>query len=243
MPSQWADDIMATAEPTRILKAEVMRELRAPVAFNYDDFRRRCDEYADKVRRETQQLIEEARREAAEIRKRGLEEGKKEGRSHGLSAAKSEIDQQARELSERLASEKLQTALPALQAAADAVVRERERWLAHWESIALKLSIAIASKLVRRELETRPETSSKMLGEVFALAAGSERIKVRMHPRDAEHLGARAHEAVCALAACGEAELALDETITPGGCIIETQQGVIDARMETQLERIASELI
>ena len=43
--------------------------------------------------------------------------------------------------------------------------------------------------------------------------------------------------------ACGEAELVYDETITPGGCQIETQHGAIDARMETQLERIASELL
>ena len=220
-----------------------MRELRARVAFNYDDFRQRCDEHANKIRTETQQLIESARLQAGAIRQRAVDEGKEAGRVQGFSAARSEIEQKARELAEQIAAERLQTALPALQAAVDAVLKERELWIGKWESIAVRLSAAIASKLLRRELEIRPEGSAKMLREVLVLAAGSQKIRLRIHPRDAEHLGTNAHDAVRTLASCGEAELIYDETITPGGCQIETQHGTIDALLETQLERIASELL
>jgi flagellar assembly protein FliH len=45
------------------------------------------------------------------------------------------------------------------------------------------------------------------------------------------------------LAACGEAEIIADKSLTRGGCVIETQHGQIDARIETILDRIVAELL
>ena len=56
-------------------------------------------------------------------------------------------------------------------------------------------------------------------------------------------LGRQATEVVRALAACGEAEIVADNSLTRGGCLIETQHGQIDARIETVLDRIVAELL
>jgi flagellar biosynthesis/type III secretory pathway protein FliH len=37
--------------------------------------------------------------------------------------------------------------------------------------------------------------------------------------------------------------LTLDATITPGGCLVRTRGGAIDATIETQIDRIIDELI
>ena len=57
------------------------------------------------------------------------------------------------------------------------------------------------------------------------------------------HLEDHAEEVIRSMAPCGQATLVSDESISCGGCIIETQHGVINAEIENQLERIASELL
>jgi flagellar assembly protein FliH len=53
---------------------------------------------------------------------------------------------------------------------------------------------------------------------------------------------ASSREIVDRLATLGESTLVPDDSISRGGCLIETRHGVIDARIESQLEQIAAEL-
>lgn len=234
---------MATAEPQRVLKADAVRELKTKIAFNYEDIRRRCDDYLAEVGRQARQTIEQARREADAIRRRALEEGRRLGHAEGLRQGQGEIEQQAKQLADQLASETLRTAFPALQAAVDAVEREREQWLAEWESLAVRLSVAIAEKLVRHQIEIQPQLVAGILSQALELAVGTQRITVRMHPLDIEQLGEHAEHVIRCMASCLEAELQGDETVSRGGCLIETQHGRIDATLETRLDRITSELL
>jgi flagellar assembly protein FliH len=232
-----------SVETNRVLKANSVRGLGSNIAFNYDDFRRRCDEHLEAARRQAQQLLTEARAQAEEARASAQSAGFAAGRSEGLRQAEVEIETRARERGVRQAREHLQTALPALQAAAAALAEERDRWLAEWESAAVRLSVAIAEKILRHELTHSPQLASGMLREALKLAAGQRRITLRMHPRDIQQLGGCPEQVLQSLASCGDAVLAPDDTISPGGCEIETEHGVIDARLETQLERFAAELL
>ena len=55
------------------------------------------------------------------------------------------------------------------------------------------------------------------------------------HPKDPELLSK--------LRSIEEVELTEDEEISPGGCVLRFGSGQIDARIETQLDRIAEELL
>ena len=129
-----------------------------------------------------------------------------------------------------------------MQSAAEALVLERDRWLGEWEATAIQLSVAIAEKLIRRELGLKPEISSDILFKMLELAAGQRQIKLRIHPDDLKFLGNHPEEVIRSMASCGDATLVADEAISRGGCVIETDHGTIDARLETQLERITAEL-
>ena len=72
---------------------------------------------------------------------------------------------------------------------------------------------------------------------------GRRTIKLRLHPDDAALLGEHAAEVVRALASSGDAEIAPDATFARGSCVIQTKHGTIDARLETLLDRIVSELL
>ncbi len=234
---------MTVNESTRLLKANSARGLGSKVAFNYDDLRRRCDEHIQQVRRQTRQMIEDAITEADSIHHQALDEAKQSGRREGLRQAEEEIQKRAQELAERMTAEQLRTTLPAMHSAAEALSLERDRWLAEWESAAIRLSVTIAEKLIRHELSIKPEISSETLFKTLELAAGQPQIKLRMHPDDLKLLGNHPEEVIRSMAACGDAAFVADETISRGGCVIETDHGIIDARLETQLERITVELL
>jgi len=234
---------MSFTEPTRLLKANAIRGLGSKVVFNYEDIRGRCDAHIEEARQEAQRIIQQAHADAETTRQQAYQEGASTGLAAGLQDSEQEIHSQAVQIAERLTDEKLGTTLPALEQAARLLAEERDRWMSEWEALAIRLGAAIAGKILGQELNVRPEQSRGMLTNVLKLAAGLPRIRLRLNPDDLERLGDHAEQTVRSMAACGETELVSDESITPGGCVIETGHGVIDATIETQLDRIASELL
>lgn len=234
---------MALPEISRVIKARTARNIGSATAFNFDDLRRQCDDYVAEARQRAEQLVNQAAQEAEAVRRAAHAEGLAAGQQAGLAAAHELVESRAGEIATRLTQDRLRTVLPAFQAAAEALQIERDRWLAAWEGAAVKLGAAIAQKLLRHELARRPEVSVSLIQEALQLAAGQPQIQVRLNPCDLEQLQSCGDEALGRLAGVGEARFAPDESITPGGCVVETRHGVIDARLETQLDRITAELL
>ncbi len=63
-----------------------------------------------------------------------------------------------------------------------------------------------------------------------------------MSPLDIERIGANVERLNATVGRLGEAQIVADANVPPGGCLIETQHGHIDGRLDTMLQRIASEL-
>jgi flagellar assembly protein FliH len=234
---------MPLPESQRLLKANAARELGARVAFNFEDFREQSESYLTQVRRQAEAVVAEAQQAAAKIRETALREAKESGRKEGLQDAGKQIETQATRLADQKIQEQMQSTLPAVAAIAQALQQERDRWLTRWEESAFRLAIAIAEKLVRRELTIRPENSKAMISETLRLAAGHPQLRIHLNPDDVNHLGERTEDVVRSLTGCGDAVIVPDATITSGGCRIETQHGEIDARLETMLSRIAEEFL
>ncbi len=234
---------MSIPDSSRLIKACVARNLGGSAMFNFDDLRRQCEDYIERARRQGEQLLAEARAAAGEIRRGAHAEGVARGQREGLEAARQLVEARAAELAARQMQEQLRTVLPAFQAAAEALQAERDRWIAAWETAAVKLSAAIAGKILRQELSRQPELALPIIREALQLAAGQPDIKLHLHPQDLAQLQECGAEAASRLAAVGEMTLVADENVARGGCLIETRHGVIDARLETQLERIASDLL
>ncbi|HUG91252.1 MAG TPA: FliH/SctL family protein [Planctomycetaceae bacterium] len=234
---------MTVPSSPRILKADSHHGSGAGIAFNYEDLRRRCDEQLEQVRGQARELIETARRDAESLRRRALEDGRAAGLREGLAEAAREIETRAADVAQRLVEERLGTVLPALQSAAAALALERDRWLVEWENTAVRLGIAVAQKLLRHQLDAHPDAGRELLAQSLQLASGSAHVTVRLNPADLERLGDRAADVIRSLASCGRASVSPDASLSRGSAVIDTGPGTIDARIETQLERIASELL
>jgi flagellar assembly protein FliH len=228
---------------SRVMKAGAIRGGGAKVAFNFDDLEARLGAHVEQVRAETRRMIEDAEKEADAVRLAAQKMGFEAGRQAGLGIAQEEITRRVEALANRLVDERLSTVLPALKQASELLASERDRWLAEWETAAVRLSVAIAEKVVRHELAVRPEVGTSIVTGALELVSGAARIAIRMNPADLELFGEYIERASGALASCGEAKFVPDESVSRGGCVIESQHGTIDAQVETQLERIMAELL
>lgn len=225
----------------RVLKAGEARA-QTRVAYNFDDIRRQGEQWLVEARTEGERVIAEADAQAAGIREQARTAGFSQGREEGLRDAERMICEQSEARSGQLVAERLRTALPAVSALADELRRERDLWLAHWERIGIELATTIAEKLLRAELERRPELVTGRVTELLRLAAGNPEITVRLSPVDLELLGDVAGLLGRGLSNTTGVRVVGDTSLRAGDCVVETTHGELDARIATQMERLVAEL-
>jgi len=201
-----------------------------PVAFDFENLNDRADEYLESVRREAAKIVQQAHQQAEQIRR----QAEVDGRQAAEDAAQQALD-------ERI-GQRMTTLLPALESIITHLNDAKADWLRRWEQSAVAVAAAIAERIIRRELERRPEIALEWVAEALRLAAGSASIKLYLNPADHEHLGSQVEQlaqSICQLAAT---DIVADPAVSPGGCRVETQFGEIDQQIEAQLARIQEEL-
>jgi flagellar assembly protein FliH len=100
-------------------------------------------------------------------------------------------------------------------------------------------AIELARQIVRSELTTRPElVASVSIEALDTLLLSARHITLRVHPDDHALVAAGATDD---LAARG-ARLINDMGVTRGGCVVESDLGVIDASIEARWHRAAAAL-
>lgn len=197
-----------------------------PVALNFDDLAVEASICMTEAKAKAAELVAEAQQQADSIRQQAA----KEGAEAGVSAV------------EQMVAEQLAPAVSALQQAAADLQDAKQTWLAQWESNVIHLAVAIAGRVIRSELERRPDISLSLIREALELAAGNHGVRLQLNPEDLETLGSEVQSLIDAASGVGDVELMADDTIGRGGCRVETRFGVIDQQIESQLKRIEEEL-
>ncbi|MBW2261461.1 MAG: hypothetical protein JRG91_05755 [Deltaproteobacteria bacterium] len=121
-------------------------------------------------------------------------------------------------------------------ALAGAALAEAETRRAHWldeaRSDLATLSLQVASSLYARAREEDRSIVEGMCRKAIDQVAQARRIAVRINPRDVDALegvtGARG----------APIDIVQDGSITAGGCIVETDLGSVDGRLETRLDAL-----
>lgn len=199
-------------------------------AFNLDDMTRHGEAYLRDIREQAARILSEAGVQAERI--------KKQAEIDGLKAAQKQHQTKV----EAEAAKRMEAALPVLSAVVGEIQSSREAWLAHWERTGVALAARIAERVLRRELERRPELPLTLMREGLELATSGNTVRIMMHPNDLAVLGPQADQLLAELGRLGDAELVGDERIGRGGCRLETRHGSIDQQIAVQLQRIEEEL-
>jgi flagellar biosynthesis/type III secretory pathway protein FliH len=110
------------------------------------------------------------------------------------------------------------------------------------EKSITELSVHLAEKIVGEAAHKMPEVVKVNLDKCTSLLAGSGKVVVKINPSDYESIKTY----LSAVSQKYEGKFAFqiepDQNITSGGCIVELDGSMIDARIETQLTNIKNHM-
>ena len=159
-------------------------------------------------------LQQQSEQRARESHAAGLREGEAAGRSRATADLQQVIERLTRSIEE----------LAAL----------RPRLRAEAEADLIKLSLAIARRVLRRELAIDPEALHGLVLGALEKLQGQEVTRVRVHPSHAALVASCLRQN----SAPANVEVIPDPGREPGAVIFETQRGNLDASIESQLQEI-----
>lgn len=166
----------------------------------------------------------------AEGKKQGLQQGISEGLQQGEETARQELD------SMRAAVQKREAQLKQLL---QAIPIEFERRFAASEDDMVALVQAAVLRVLGSAFQSQDGARQALL-QAVADVNTHQLISVRVHPDDFAML--RNEEEIAALQAQGISWQA-DRQVVLGGCFIDTREGSLDARLETQLQAFTQLLL
>jgi len=102
------------------------------------------------------------------------------------------------------------------------------------EGDMLRLALAVARRVLRRELAVDPDALHGLALAALEKIAGQEIQRVKVHASMAPQIRALLEKS----AARGRVEVVADAAAAPGALVFETERGNLDASVETQLEEI-----
>lgn len=175
-------------------------------------------------------MIEEARRQAAEEANEIKTAAAREGYELGYQSALDEARQEA---------EKIRNEARRVLKQAEETRRQK---LEHLKDEILALAVEMAEKIVTRELETRPDAVLSIAEEAILLAGSREQVVLWVNPAEMEICQARRDRLAALLPPRAELQIMTDETIEPGGCVVENEYGRVDARLSARWRNLLASL-
>ena len=166
---------------------------------------------------EARQIVERARAQAAEVEARAYRAGFAEGEKAGQAAT----------------LEQLAPYLDHFRKLTRELARLREIHLKAIEPEVLSLAVEIARKIVHDEIEANPEVIGHVARAAIRDTVDRARVTIRVAPRDHAFL-ARFRPDLLRIEGVKEVVIEEDERIEPGGCLVETESGQVDARIDSQ---------
>jgi flagellar assembly protein FliH len=166
--------------------------------------------------RDLERQLEKSTQEAFH---RGLQQGEVEGRKQAQAQLDAEIQRLGRTVTE-------------MAGLRHAIRREAEEEL-------VRLALAIARRILHRELTVDPEALTGLVRAAVGRVEMRETYRVRTHP---EHVAAVTRCLVQA-GAPQKIEVVADTSLEKGSAVFETARGTLDASVDTQLAEIQRGLV
>ena len=163
--------------------------------------------------------------ELAALRQQAIDSGREEGMKQAWQTAEMHYAQQ----------------LEALRLLLGSVRDARQRHVEDIGDEALEIVFVAVAKILGTGFATR-EAVVAAVREAIRCCQERGRMLVKVAPRDFELLNARRRE-LLEDGSASEVELVADAQVKWGGCVIEGASGNLDARLETQMQRLRDTLL
>jgi len=172
----------------------------------------------EKRKKEAENIIFQAQQEAERIKTRAKDDGLSEGRAQGREEVKKKIEE-------------------ALETVNDAV-KARKKIIKDSEAEILRLALKSAEQIIRSEVSLHRDVCLSIVSEAINRVSDREQVIVRVNREDAEYIKKHKDKLSGIVDGIKSFSILEDNQIEPGGCVIETNLGYIDARINTKLTAI-----
>jgi len=172
---------------------------------------------------EARRIIEDAKRMADSIK----EEANRE--KHRIFAEAKEMGQEAglAEMSTEIAKAKMQ---------AGEILKAAEKDI-------VELALVVAQKIIGRDLERDPSIVMDICASAIENARTAKQLVLRVNPRDGSTLRENRKALMDMVGRLVDIAFKDDPDVAPGGCIVQTEFGTIDAQLETQFLMLKNVLL
>lgn len=185
-----------------------------------EDADRQADEIINAANDEAQRIIEEANASQDELKMKAVEDGIEEGKKIG----------------EEQINESISSAFETLNNA----IKERKKIIKDSEPEIARLSLKIAEEIIRREVGQDKEIIMNIIIDALSKISDRENVIIRVNNDDSEYIKKNKDKISGMLDGIKNISIMEDLNIESGGCVIETNLGYIDARINTRLALIES---
>jgi len=166
---------------------------------------------------------------------------------------KGSIDETAREIEEKAyakgfargekagiesGNEKIESVLNSINQGLSELIKIRQDIYLETEQEIVKLAMAIARKVVCNEIRVNKDTVVNVVKEAMKKVERNEKVKVKLSCKDFQFIKSEKPATIDKIINIENVGFEMAESIPDGGCIIETESGDIDARIEKQFQAV-----
>jgi len=232
--TSWLSTLEPLAEPPPIRLRLVGAGAPAPPAPDFEALRAEAEAVLAGANAQAAELLEDAQVQAEALREAAWQEGRHEGRTEARAAVEAELraDWDAR--------------AAALRAELDGMVTQiasaREALWARQEPEMVALALDIARQVVKTEVRQNPEVVRALIANAVRRITDKDNVRVRVSVSDAPRVKEMRQDLLELMDGLRHLEIVDDRRVGEGGCVIETNAGTIDAKIETQFSEVARAL-
>ena len=219
-----ADEIVKKAEDAAF--AEVKRQTnQAQVVKN--EAEQNAQEIIRKAQEEAARIIEEAKIEQDTLKKSGYSEGLNKGREEGFTAGSGEVERLVERTHKIL----------------EGVMARREEILSETEQQIVELVILMTRKVVKIISDNQKSVVMANILQALKKMKGRGDVTIRVNMADVKLTSEHTQDFIRQVENVKGITVLEDSTVDKGGCIVETDFGAIDARIQSQLSELETAIL
>lgn len=170
------------------------------------------------VRKKIEELQPNLHKEKEAEYRRGYQDGEKEGRK------------QEQELLDGLKKNLARTV--------QEILDYKNELLKQAETTIVKMAFSFARNITAQEIQSNPEIVQNQVKKALEYVVGEGKLIFHVHPDDVPQFDSVKREKFIPEVYLSAVEVIPDESITPGGCLLTTNSGVVDATIEVQIAEL-----
>ncbi len=215
---------------------------REAVVLDLGDLTRQAQQIIADAQDRAEQIIADAKQDRKRMINGAHEKGFAEGHTEGIDAGHREGLEKGCEQALVDHSERLETLEKSWNEALHEFDERRGRMLDDARTDVLRLAMTIARRVTHAIVDHDESVAQAQLEKALTHTLEPTRLVIRVHASDEALVTASAPGLLARFARSAHAEIVADDSLSQGDCVVHTDTGEIDARIDAQLDRIANSL-